>query len=187
MTRKRIIALLSLMGIVAVALAAALTVQGKPRSSRAPFKPRGAYVGLLGTPYRWMFTIIPDDPSGNTFTAIMEYAEAEEDFNRTNDVFTAVRTGKNTYDITGVQYHTEGGPFLTGEVVAIVVSSGPLTFSDDGNIMTWSGTFASFLPEQDIDPMDGFPDEGEEPFFCFASGPVQGKRVQVIPPYPPTP
>jgi hypothetical protein len=189
MRRKRIIALLALLGIVAVVLASpwrsAARVPAPNCWWKPPFKPSGTYIGLLGTPYRWIFTIIPGDPSGNTFTAIFEYAEDEEDFTRTNDVFTAVRTGRNSYDMTSVHYQTEGGPFTEGEVVAIVVTSGPVTFSEGGDIMTFSGAFATFLPEQDAD-MDGFPDDGQEPVFCFESGPVQGKRLHVIPPYPPT-
>ncbi len=184
MTRKRIIALLSLVGIVAVALAAALTVQGKPRSSRAPFKPCGVYVGIQGNPAVYVMTIIPDDPSGNTFTAIVDYAEAEDNtaFGKFPEADTitchylrGVRTGKYTYDFTGVLYATDTDNLFMGRLVYICVASGEMSFSEDGSIMSLSGPLDYYSADQD-QHMDKFPDDGQDPIFVFP-GVSQAKRL----------
>ncbi|NQT83663.1 hypothetical protein HQ563_11600 [bacterium] len=184
MKRKRIIALLSLMAIVGLAFAVALSVQGKPGSSSERFKPCGVYVGIQGDPAVYVMTIIPDDPSGNTFTAIIEYAEAADntffgEFPEADTItchyLRAVRTGKYTYDFTGVLYATDTDNVFMGKLVYICVASGEMSFSEDGSIMSWSGPLEYYSADQDQNG-DKFPDDGEVPYPVFP-GVSQAKRL----------
>ena len=109
-------------------------------------------------------------------------------------VGTFVRTGRNTYDFTMVTHLGESlGLDARGEIQYFWVYSGTAECTDE-NTMVKAGTLAFFsavdvpefgLHDQDLDD-DCFPDEGEEPFLCM---PVQwiSKRVQLTPPYEPTP
>ena len=184
MKRKRLFVLLSVVLIAGVALVATLSVQGNPGSSSARFKPCGVYVGIQGNPAVYVTTIIPDDPSGNTFTAIIEYAEAEDNTvfgtfleadTTTCHYLRGVRTGKYTYDVAGVLYGTDTDNLFMGKLVYICVAGGEMSFSEDGSIMSWSGPLEYYSADQDQD-MDKFPDELEVPVFVFP-GVSQGKRL----------
>lgn len=184
MRRKRLFVLLSLVVVGGVALAATLSVQGNPGSSSERLKPCGVYVGIQGNPAVYVTTIIPDDPSGNTFTAIIEYAEVADNtafglFPEADTItchyLRGVRTGKYTYDITGVLYGTDTDNLFMGRLVYICVAGGEMSFSEDGTIMSWNGPLEYYSADQDQD-MDKFPDEDEDPIFVFP-GVSQGKRL----------
>ncbi len=192
MKRKRIIALLSLMGIVAVALAAALTVQGKPGKHDPRCRPTGVYLFPFETGEMTQATFIPNDPSANELTVITRYAESDpsglglfpDATSVLKDMGRAVRTGKNTYEVTTINYPTKWGDAFIGKPVGIWVSSGQFIFSDDCETARLIATFAAFSLAQDGDG-DGLPDEGQDPIFCVGND-VIGKRVPIIPPYAPT-
>jgi hypothetical protein len=184
MTRRTIIALVSVTLVVGVALAVALSVQGKPGYSSERLKPCGVYVGIQGNPAVYVMTIIPDDPSGNTFTAIIDYAEAADNtafglFPEADTItphyVRCVRTGKYTYDFTGVLYATDTDNLFMGKLVYICVAGGEMSFSEDGSILSWSGPLEYYSADQDQD-MDKFPDEDEVPVFVFP-GVSQAKRL----------
>jgi len=56
-----------------------------------------------------------------------------------------------------------------------VSSAGETSFSEDGNIMSWSGPLEYYSADQDRD-MDKFPHEGQEPIFVFP-GASQATRL----------
>jgi hypothetical protein len=103
-----------------------------------------------------------------------------------NDVCTAVRTAGDTYDITCVNYGTKSAGGAIGTGVYIWVSSGELSFPEDCAWARFAGTHALFSADQDADPRDGIPDEGQVPVWSVA-GECWWKRAPVLPPYPPTP
>ena len=184
MKRKGIVAILSVLLVVGAALAVALSVQGNSGSSSARLKPCGVYAGMQGNPAVYVTTIIPDDPSGDTFTAIIDYAEAADNSalglfpeadSATPHYMRGVRTGKYTYDVTGVLYATNRDNLFMGKLVYICVAGGEMSFSEDGSIMSWSGPLEYYSADQDQD-MDKFPDDGEVPVFAFPGG-SQAKRL----------
>jgi hypothetical protein len=202
MTRKRIVALLGIAGIAVAVLAVTLGVHGKPG------KPddSGPGCSLAGS---WMCvwdfppgvqplvvteTLTPMDPTGkrlvywsagvNPMYALVPWYP-ESDFGG-DGVGTFVRTGPNSYDFTIVCHLGKSlGLDARGEVQYFWVFSGTALCTDE-NTMVKTGTLAFFNADQDDNPQDGLPDEGEGPFFCVSIQWVSN-RVQVIPPYEATP
>jgi hypothetical protein len=192
MTRKRTIALISIMLFAGLALAVVLSVQGKPASQNARCRPSGVYLFPFETGEMTQVTFIPNDPSANELTVITRYAESDptglglfpDATSVLKDMGRAVRTGKNTYEVTTINYPTKWGDAFIGKPVGIWVSCGELIFSDDCETVRLIATFAAFSLAKDGDG-DGLPDEGEDPDFCVGND-VIGKRVPIIPPYAPT-
>jgi hypothetical protein len=208
MRRKRIIALLALVGIVAVVLAAPwrTSAHGWPC-----WKPRRCIAGawILSwpvppgvEPLMITETLTPLDSSGNKLVYWARgvnpmFALAplfpESDFGG-DAVGTFVKSGWNTYDFTMITHLGKSlGLDARGVVQYFWVYSGTAECTD-ANTMVKDGTLAFFsamdvpafgLHNQDVNK-DGFPDKGEEPFLCM---PVtwESKRVKVTAPFEPTP
>ncbi len=93
----------------------------------------------------------------------------------------AVRTGRNTYDYTVIGYGVQSQPGNRGKIQYIWVNSGTLT-AINHDTMEGSDIYLSvYSPDKDVDPADGYPDEGAEPDVCL--GPMEGvsKRVPLMP------
>jgi len=99
----------------------------------------------------------------------------------------AVRTGRNTYEYTVIGYGVQSQPGNRGKIQYIWVNSGTLT-AINHDTMEGSDIYLSvYGPDKDVNPADGYPDEGAEPDVCL--GPMEGvsKRVPLMPPCVPPP
>ena len=158
--------------------------------------PAGIYTGVH--PQAFTDTIIPMDPAGNEMIFIMTndnndptggatdppFSEADH---LTDYVGNMVRTGPNVWAYTGVAYGTkkvegQGMP----EILYVGVVQGTATSTDDGSAFTNEGTFALYMPEQDVNG-DGCPDANQEPVYCSPPHVFTIKRMPVTPPCVPTP
>ena len=197
MAGKRTVALLGIAGIAVAVLAVTIGAHGKPDDKGPGSCLAGSWMlvwdvppgvePLVGTE-----TLTPTDPTGkrlvywsaavNPMFALVPWYP-ESDF-AGDAVGTFVRTAPNSYDFTIVCHLGKSqGLDARGEVQYFWVFSGTALCSDE-NTMVKTGTLAFFSADQDDNPQDGLPDDGEGPFFCI---PVQwvSKRVPVIPPYDP--
>jgi hypothetical protein len=182
--RKRNIKLVAVFGLTAVLLiTTGWSVMASVESSPV-FVPSGPYIYASGQ--RYAEIIIPNDPAGNTITIIGPYLVVDptiggmfpETNNRLECVGLGVRTGPYTWHNSYIQYGSKGQ-----EIQFILLFSADETFSEDGETMDMYYTAEIFLPEQDADD-DGFPDEGEVPFFAGSGGHTL-KRVPMRPLYVP--
>jgi hypothetical protein len=195
MRTKRNTALVAIIALVAGLLATAWNVMANIEPSLV-LVPCGIYTGVH--PQAFTDTIIPMDPAGNTMIFIMsndnndptggatEPPLSEVD-HLTDYVGNMVRTGPNTWDYTGIAYGTKKveGQSMP-EILYVGVVQGTLTSTEDGNAMTTDGTFALYMPEQDVDG-DGFPDADQEPVWCSPPGGFTITRMPIMPPCVPTP
>jgi hypothetical protein len=191
MTRKRVIALLAVVGLVGSALLIPWTVVGGDDDMGKPSKdddgPRfsraGVWIGGDWTSeYLWKETASLCDPAGKKLTSRLRFvnldpvdypgADAVTDF-----VGKYVRTGKNTYDYTGIAYLTGPVGDVRNQVLYIGVMSG---WGDlvDCNTWEYGGLYGAFLADQDVDG-DGLPEPGQEPFMRI---PFEGvaKRLPMV-------
>ena len=182
--RKRNVKLVAVFGLMAVLLITTGWSVMASVESEPVFVPSGPYIYASGQ--RYAEIIIPNDPAGNTITIIGPYLVVDptlggmfpEADNRLEAVGWGVRTGPYTWHSSYVQYASKGQ-----EIQFILLFSADQTFSEDGETMDMYYTAEIYLPEQDADN-DGFPDEGEVPFFAGSGGhPL--KRVPMRPLYVP--
>jgi hypothetical protein len=164
--RKRNIKLVAIFGLTAVLLITTGWSVMASVESEPVFVPSGPYIYASGQ--RYAEIIIPNDPAGM-------FPEAD---NRLECVGRGVRTGPYTWHNSYIQYASKGQ-----EIQFILLFSADVTFSEDGETMDMYYTAEIFLPEQDADN-DGFPDEGEVPFFAGSGGHML-KRVPIRPLYVP--
>lgn len=132
------------------------------------------------------------DRAGTMFTAEMEHVNTypllsdlypEVDASKFSSVL-GVKVGRNTYEMTGLEYHTKTVAPGHTEIVGIAVVRG--TFEQVGpDLIQGQGTGAYYLASQDAD-QDGFPDEGQEPMLCVPWE-WTTKRVTMMPGCVPTP
>lgn len=182
--RKRNIKLIAVIGFTAVLLITTGWSVMASVESEPVFVPSGPYMYASGQ--RYAEIIIPNDPAGNTTTHIGPYLVVDptlggmfpEANNRLECVGRGVRTGPYTWHVSHIQYGSKGQEFQF-----ILLFSGTQTFSEDGETMEMYYTAEIFLPEQDADN-DGFPDEGEVPFYAGSGGHTL-KRVPIRPLYEP--
>ena len=162
--------------------------------------PSGVYTGLFPGDMAFAFTTIeiPMDPAGNTMVFIMRNDNQaptlgdpnpplSEVDHMTDYVGNMIRTGPNTWDYTGIAYGTkkvEGQ--ARPEIIYVGVVQGTATSTDDGSAFTNEGTFALYMPEQDVNG-DGCPDANQEPVYCSPPHVFTIKRMPVTPPCVPTP
>jgi hypothetical protein len=78
-------------------------------------------------------------------------------------------------------------PANRGQLKYIWVSKGINTLIDRNTRQNSDINISLYGPDKDVNPADGFPDDGAEPDLCL--GPVGGvaKRVQLMPPCVPPP
>lgn len=141
------------------------------------YKLDGAWVAKVqGFPGQWSYVLVAD-PSGRRASghgSIDVGFDADSAFGCAlgeSDVSSPIlingeMTGPDTavaYSITYAIKIPESGP---REIVYIMEVTSDLTFLATGK-MVGTHYFAFYLPSQDVDPEDGFPDEGEDPE-CFA-------------------
>jgi hypothetical protein len=182
--RKRNIKLVAVFGLTAVLLITTGWSVMASVDSEPVFVPCGPYIYASGQ--RYAEIIVPNDPAGNTITIIGPYLVVDptiggmfpEADNRLEAVGWGVRTGPYTWHNSYIQYGSKGQEFQF-----ILLFSADVTFSEDGETMDMYYTAEIFLPEQDADN-DGFPDEGEVPFFAGSGGHTL-KRVPMRPLYVP--
>ncbi len=213
MSRKRIIALLALVGVIAVVIAAPWRTARGWRSWRPSIA--GAWILAWDQPpgvetLLTTETLTPLDLTGrrlvywcrgvNPMWALELPPDSGWPFPDADSggdgVGTFVRTGRDSYGFTIYAHFGQSlGPKARGEVQYLWVYSGTAECTG-ANTMVKTGTLGFFcamdgvpgLHNQDVNK-DGFPDDGEEPFFCI---PVEwvSSRVQVTAPYdvfPPMP
>jgi len=96
----------------------------------------------------------------------------------------AVRIASNQYEMTTLEYLTNGPSHQEEIIVGIGILTGTIEIVGP-DLLQGQGTGAYYLAAQDADG-DGFPDEGQEPAVCF---PWQwtGKRLTMMPACVPTP
>jgi hypothetical protein len=165
-------------------------------------KPCGVYTGKDPGGATWNQTLIPCDPACNRMTAVVKYANISPvgpgfplfpttEF-RTDLVGNLVRTGPNTWDFTWIGYGVEKPPpdqapnLYAWPLTYIIVMSGTQTFTNNGDLATYNIAMGIWVPEDDVNPVDGVPDEGVEPFFSTPNYPepvfaVTGTRLPVVP------
>ena len=182
--RKRNVKLVVVLGLAAVLLITTGWSVLANVESAPVFVPSGPYIYASGQ--RYAEIIIPNDPAGNTITMIGPYLVVDptlggmfpECDNRLEAVGRGVRTGPYSWHGSAMQYGSKGQ-----EIQFILLFSGDETFSEDGETMEMYYTAEVYLPEQDADN-DGFPDEGEVPFYA-GSGSHTLKRMPIRPLYEP--
>ena len=182
--RKRNVKLVAVFGLTAVLLITTGWSVLASVDSAPVFVPSGPYIYASGQ--RYAEIIIPNDPAGNTITIIGPYLVVDptlgglfpEADNRLECVGRGVRTGPYTWHSSYIQYASKGL-----EIQFILLFSAVQTFSEDGQTMDMYYTGEIYLPEQDADN-DGFPDEGEVPFWAGSGGHTL-KRVPIRPLYEP--
>ena len=143
-------------------------------------KLEGAWVSkVVGFPGQWSYVLAPD-PSGrrasghgavdvgfdpSVFGCMLGDTDSD------SPILTDIKmTGPNTAVAYSVWYALREVQPSLNEIVYIGVVTSELKFVTPGN---GEGThyFAFYLPSQDLDPEDGFPDAGETPA-CVAPVPI---------------
>ncbi len=173
------------------------TVTGKDHGDDGPAglcKPGGVYLGKDAGGATWSQTIVPCDPAGNRMTTIAKFANISPVFSmgpgvlpwfptteyRTDFIGDLIRTGRNTWDFTWIGYGVEKPedpptyPGYAWPLTYIMVGNGTQTFSDCGDHVTlnfrsvkiWEVDVQSGI-DPDVNPADGYPDEGVEPTFSL--------------------
>ncbi|MBN2326843.1 MAG: hypothetical protein JXR73_06790, partial [Candidatus Omnitrophica bacterium] len=184
--------ILKLTTISVMALALAFLPWGAQAQDAGDCIPNGAYSGGFAdgqfAGLFWNFVITMHDPEGSRGSVNFNWCTNRIDLFPTHEEYAPmvgdlVRTGPNTWDMTVIGNGADG-PVGTGanNLLFISVMSGSCTFSENCDEMYYSGAYAVFQPYQDVNPTDGIPDEGEEPYICFPAESVS-HRVKVMPPY----
>ncbi|HOJ61542.1 MAG TPA: hypothetical protein PK878_14765 [bacterium] len=158
--------------------------------------PSGVYMGYVndfGGMY-WSITTIPLDPQGDRMVQHVHFLNAEPTFGglfptaKIRDLFSLelVRTGSNTWSYSAIGHgFGEIQPGVAcGPLAYLIIESGTMTSSDDCEVITHDGTYALYMPYQDVNPKDGLPDEGEQPVLCIPVNHAQ-RRLAVTPPSAP--
>lgn len=220
MTKKRNIAIVTIIGVTALLLAVPWGIvvgdddDGFKLYQWRPCQPGGAYIGKDSGGATWSQTLAPCDPARNRMTGVVKFANInpvgpgfplfpERDTGyRTDFVTNMVRTDLNTWDFTWIGYGVEkpedpqAYPGYAWPLTFIMVSSGSQTFSDCGDYVTieftsvriWEVDLENGI-DPDVDPADGFPDEGVEPTYSFLEPgtvfTVEGTRAPVVSQEPP--
>lgn len=153
--------------------------------------PAGAYVGKSipeNDELGWIFEATFHDPEGLHGSMTLHWVGAGPDmwglFPNAASISPFAgpmeKTGPDTwaYSLTG---YGLGGD---GNVVYIVSQNGTTVYSAGRETGEGEDYFSIFLPNQDINPKDGLPDEDEEPFVTFFNRPLH-KRLSVRDPFPP--
>lgn len=154
----------------------------------AEWSPAGTWVSTVPTPLGNLLingAWIPQDASGtqfigqyiygNTLPLMTElYPEADSHIYAGAQ---AVKSGRNKYDITFLEYHRKTiGPNLD-EMMGISIITGAFELTGP-NTLWGQGVGAYYLASQDAD-QNGMPDEGEEPIACVPWG-WTGQRLTIM-------
>jgi hypothetical protein len=112
----------------------------------------------------------------NTYQMYSSKAESRSPY--TGEV---IKIGKNTWKYRMLGYlrgpHDPEDTWMANDVIRIIDDSGTITFSDDYQELTMEYNQEWFKPEQDVDPRDGFPDDGE--LGSIWPGILEAKRISV--------
>jgi hypothetical protein len=176
-----------------------------------PCKPGGAYIGKDAGGATWSQTIVPCDPECNRMTGVVRFANINpvgpgvplfpNTEYRTDFVSNMVRAGRNTWDFTWIGYGVQKPedpqtyPGYAWPLTFIMVMSGTQTFTHGGKDVTVDFTSVKIWPvdleadppiDPDVDPADGFPDEGVEPLYSLVPpGEVYTETATRFPVVPP--
>ena len=188
--------LLTVLFTVSIALSA-----GSGAAAKSRCRIQGAWVssftGPWTTPLIMQETLTPLDPAGKHLAYVMRLVNPDatfgfpfEPFSQTDTVSDlvgeAVKTGKNSYEFSLIGYGVREVENDRGEITYIWTVTGTMSCVD-GEHKTDLVNLAVYFGSQDADG-DGYPDEGEEPFFCTEAGPLAvGKRVPQMPACVPSP
>lgn len=199
--KKRIVVIgIFVLLIVLVTVSATLSAdQGTAVKARCSIQ--GSWVSSFTGPWDTALimqeTIIPLDPAGKKLAYTMHLVNPDatfgfpfEPFSETDYVSDmvgeAVKKGKNSYEFSLIGYGVKEVEANRGEIIYIWTVTGTMTCVDGEN-KTDLVNLAVYFGSQDADS-DGYPDEGEEPFFCTEAGPLAvGKRVPQMPACVPSP
>ena len=140
-------------------------------------------------------TLTPLDACGDRLAYRQQFVNTDPTFlsmfpeadNQSHLVGEAVKTGPNTYEYTIIGYGFKTLPANRGQLKYIWVTSGTTTLTDYNTRQDTDLYISVYGPDDDVNPADGFPDEGAEPDLCW--GPFGGvmERVQLMPPCVPPP
>jgi len=144
-------------------------------------------------------TLTPLDPSGNRLLLrntefnvpdVPPSAEPIYNYSWTDFVGVAVKTGRNTYEYRAYAYVQHYDGTGRGKIVAYAVMTGKTELIDRDHRYDSELYVTYYGPDSDMNPADGFPDEGAQPLVVF--GPLEGqwfKRVRLMsgPELPPPP
>jgi len=204
---KRNIALLAIIVLTALLFTACLSViteSSWAQDSEEPWSGwplAGTWIDLIPPmepvtePCIIQQTLTPLDPAGDRLAFRQQFVNADPTFlslypeadHQSDLVGEAVKTGRNTYEYTIIGYGYKSQPANRGKLIYIWVSHGTATLVDRDTMEDTDIYLSLYGPDKDVNPADGFPDEGAEPDFCL--GPMGGvmKRVQLMPPCVPPP
>jgi len=132
--------------------------------------PTGAWTGAFeyapGMYWYFTFTVSPEDPDTKRSVGILKWLNDDPTLGgsfpadyRSDFVMERIRTGKNTWKVTAVGYGVNKG---TGELVYIMTYSEIQKYTNNCNTaIVDDGKWALYLPFQDVNPIDGFPDDDQ--------------------------
>ncbi len=204
---QRNIALLAIIALTALLLTACLSVITEKSWAQESEEPWSGWP-LGGTWITWVpamepvtepaivqETLTPLDPAGDRLAYRQQWINADPTFlsifpeadNQSPLVGEVVKTGRNTYEYTIIGYGFKTLPANRGQLKYIWVSNGITTLIDRNTRQNSDIYISLYGPDKDVNPADGFPDEGAEPDLCL--GPMGGvmKRVPLMPPCVPPP
>jgi hypothetical protein len=199
---KNKIVLISTFVLLAVLFAVSVVLSaGNDVEARSSCHLEGSWVssftGPWDKPLIMQETIIPLDPGGKKMAYFMHLVNPDATFafpfppfsetDYSSDlVGEAVKTGPNSYDFSLIGYGIRGVENDRGDITYIYTVTGTVSCVD-GEHKTDNMNIAVYLGDQDADK-DGYPDEGQEPFFCTPTGPFAvGARVPQMPACIPSP
>lgn len=199
MKRKAIVALLALAGVAIAVIAAPW------RTSAVGPDSRGSRVRHYDTTGAWTYRMaFPEYPEmgemlGCQFISpevqgrsgsVVRIPNADPSFfgmfpeatTTTDFIGHRVRTGPNSWDAMWIGYGCAAPavPWVFGEVVYIAIMREKQSCSEDGRVLNEPYIMEVYTADQDTDPMDGFPDAGQEPVY-YSEGEVTGYRLPILP------
>jgi hypothetical protein len=209
MNRKRNITILSALGILALVLTTGWSVlagDGWPPETYQSFSLTGTWTVTSPQFGPGEFDIAsygPEDPKTGRVSCILQTLGADPtvgglapDGKWISPMYvTAVRTGPDTFQETGIFYLTDDAKPRAAVAWILVVNLGDK--GTDPDTLEWNGTVSIYsamehpghmfgdLPDQDQDN-DGLPDEGQQPILCMPTNGIC-HRIGLLPPCEPAP
>lgn len=140
-------------------------------------------------------TLTPLDPAGEKLAYRQQYINGdstwlgmfpEADF-LSDLIGVAVKSGLNTYEYRIIGYGFKTQPVNRNQLQYIYVTNGTMTITDRNTREDSDVYLTLYSADKDVNPADGFPDEGAEPDLCIGPLAAVAKRVQLAPPSVPPP